>query len=116
MTIKIFKCEDKWHTYNVFAPDADAAREICRDRYGIRKNAAGFHVREVPYKTAVRYSKKKRELVHSTVYRYPMGECDDSHYSDVEHYYCGNCHTDLLVAKQDFCPECNAYFIKYEKR
>lgn len=116
MELKIFRCSYDDNVYHVIAPNEDKARIICRERYGIRKNAAGFYVEEVPYVEATCFSKKQNELVHSTDYRPGLGHWDSSHYSDVLHYYCGKCGKDLRGNRPEFCPCCSSYFTKYEKR
>lgn len=119
MEFKIFRCEfmdgGLYTIQHIIAESEEKARQICRDRYHIRKNAKNFEVCEIKYREAIRYSKTKNELVSSQDYRPGLGTWDTSHWSDVTHHYCSHCGKQVDY-HPEFCPGCGSYFTKYEER
>lgn len=93
----------------VIAPTKEDARRIICSRFGLRKNAAGLDIDEIPYTEAQRVSSTKTELIPSTAYRPGLGHWDDSHYGSVTRHYCSKCKKEIHD-HGDFCLYCGAFF------
>lgn len=116
MEIKLFACTYPdfgcgSRTEYILAVDEDMARNIIRDKHGVRKNAKGFYVSELPFVYAERIWKKETRLVSSTAYRPGLGHWDDSSYRQLDVPYCSQCKKETSCGG-DFCPKCGAYFKK----
>lgn len=114
---KIFKVslyENGWMTSYlrqrtvVLAMDENEARTMVCKQWGIRRNAKGLTIEEVPYIKAKRTKTTKTELIRSTDYRPGLGTWDDSHYGDVTRCYCSACKSEVSTT-DTFCMSCAAY-------
>ena len=92
----------------IFANDIDDARAKMAKAWGIRKNAKGYRVEEIPYIPTFRYSKTKQELESENNWNsfLQMNETT-TYWTRKKRYYCGHCNKEISKDAK-WCDHCGA--------